>query len=54
MEEAHANNMANTLILIGAYAFAVWPATEGHRSEMVKTFDRNDHNENELQQQKQT
>ena len=20
---------------IGAYAFAVWPATEGHRSEMV-------------------
>ena len=22
---------------IGTYAFAVWPATEGHRSEMVKS-----------------
>ena len=25
---------------IGAYAFAVWPATEGHRSEMVKSLPK--------------
>ena len=25
---------------IGAYAFAVWPATEGHRIEMVNKSSR--------------
>ena len=30
--------LADRAWAIGAYAFAVWPAEEGHRSEMVKVI----------------